>query len=111
MSQGGTDRAQERAFKRELLDKLRNLQSGPFDVLVLDLPREVIENPQWFAEAQEGARQIGEAARKAVVLLPEGTKLTSQDVMPFIRHLVEEKRAEAGPDIALPRIELPPELR
>lgn len=99
---GPENREERRSFKREIADRLAALRLGPFDVLVLHLPREVIENPQWMAEAQQGAVEVMEAARRPVVLLPEGTKLTSEDVTPFLREMGFRVPEPGGPKIHTP---------
>jgi 1-acyl-sn-glycerol-3-phosphate acyltransferase len=92
------NRENRRSFKHEIAARLDALRCGPFDVLILHLPREVIENREWMAEAQQGAVEVMEAARRPVVLLPEGTKLTAEDVTPFLREMgfkVPERKSPA----------------
>ena len=84
---GPENRKERRSFKHEIAERLDALRLGPFDILILHLPREVIENREWMIEAQAGAVEVMEAARRPVVLLPEGTKLTAEDVTPFLREM------------------------
>jgi len=101
------NRENRRSFKHEIAARLDALRLGPFDVLVLHLPRDVIENREWMAEAQQGAVEVMEAAQRPVVLLPEGTKLTAEDVTPFLREMgfnVPERKT--GRKLVLPDREL-----
>lgn len=99
MSQvGKREQRERRDFKREIADRLDVLRMGPFDVLILHLPPEVIADQKrggLFEQAQEGAKQVMEVARRGVILLPEGTGLTAESVEPFLRKLMEE--TEPGP--------------
>jgi hypothetical protein len=86
-ARGPENRKERRSFKREIAARLDALRLGPFDVLVLHLPREVIADREQLAEAQAGAVEVMEAARRPVVLLPEGTQLTAEDIAPLLREM------------------------
>lgn len=81
---------QREDFKKLITDRLDVLRVQVFDVLVLHLPPEVIadqSNGGLFAQAMEGAADVMAAARRPVVLLPEGTKLSAESVRPFLKEL------------------------
>lgn len=84
-SSGPENRAERRSFRSRVADRLDALRLGPFDVLVLHLPPEVISDEDQFAQARAAAVEVMEAARRPVVLLPEGTDLTAESIEPLLR--------------------------
>lgn len=85
-------RQERRAWRMTMLERLKVMRVSSTDVLVLRLPPEVIADADQLARAQAAARDIADVARRGVVLLEEGAPLTAEPV----------------PDVATPKIHVPP---
>lgn len=99
MSEGGTTKGQEAAFKRELTKRLKLLAPQPGQVLLLEMPQQffVDKDPEQAAMVEQFANEIARlTGGRDIFLVPEGT----------IRAIDDPRKREERP---APAIVVPPQ--
>lgn len=73
-------RAERRAWRSKVLDRMRVMRVSPTDVLVWRLPDEVINDADEMRKVRVIASEFANIAQRGVLILAEDTDLTAQPV-------------------------------
>lgn len=96
MSEGGTTKGQETAYKRDLMKRLKVLAPEPGQVLLLEMPAQFFadRDEEQHAIVKKFADEIAKATGgRDIFLVPEGT----------LRAVDDPRKPKAPPEIAVPK--------